>query len=231
MADGPNPQRVFYEGRYLPKVFIAYPHKPTVYEQLAPPDNPAGDEEVWRRHDEEVVAHELAAEREARDHEEAVRRFAEFLHSQSVAVAYDQLVRDAGTSNILRWCQRQIEDSDYLIVVATPSLCGFLDGLCPADMEPLFSSDYLFNLIHGQPRKKDGSRLEIIPVFLGRPKNSQYVPVALRGGSMYEVSDGEFREPLGAGLTSLLCRLTDQDIYQPPPPGRQIVIEPRPRRC
>ena len=231
MADGPNPKRISYDGRYLPKVFIAYPRKPTVYEQRAPPENAAGDPEVWRQFEEEVVAHERAAELEVKGHETAVKSFAHFLHSQSVAVAYDLLVRDHGTANIMRWCQQQIQDSDYLIIVATPSLCQFLDGKCPPDREPLFSSDYLYNLIHSSPQKRDGSRLEMIPLFLGRPKTLEMVPVALRGASMYEVWDREYREPLSEGMTSLLCRLTGQNRFQPPEPRAPISIKPRPKRC
>ena len=231
MADGPDIQRVFYDGRYLPKVFIAYPHKPTLYEQRAPPQNSAGNPEVWRQFEEEVVAHELAAKREVHDHETAVQRFADFLTSQSVAVAYDLLVRDSGTPNIMRWCQHQIEDSHYLIIVATPSLCQFLDGKCPSDEEPIFSSDYLYNLIHSSPLKRDGRRLEMVPLFLGAPKNLEMVPVALRGASMYEVWDREYTEPLSEGMTSLLCRLTGQNRFQPPPPRAPIIIQPRQKRC
>ena len=231
MADGPNPQRIFYDGKHLPKVFIAYPHKPTVYEQRSPPENAAGDPEIWRQFEEQVIAHEQAAEREVLHHETAVQRFADFLSSQSVAVAYDLLVRDTGTASIMRWCQHQIQDSGYLIIVVTPSLTQFLDGKCPSDKEPIFSSDYLYNLIHSSPQKVDGSRLEMIPLFLGIPKNADMVPVALRGASIYEVWDVEYREPLSEGMTSLLCRLTGQNRFTPPEPRAPIIIKPRPKRC
>ena len=233
MADDPNPQRLSYGGRVLPKVFIAFPHKPTVYQQRAPPEGAAEDPELKRRYDDEVVAHELAAEEETRGHEKAVKRFAEFLQTQSLAVAYDLQLRDQGTANIMRWCQTQIADSDYLIIIVTPSLLRFLDGQCPSDMEPLFSSDYLYNTIHSSPQKKDGKTLQIVPVFLDRCKNYEMVPVALRGGSVYEVCDGDsgYREPLSEGMISLLCRLTGQNRYQAPPPGKKIVIEPQRSRC
>ena len=209
------------------KVFIAYPHKPTAYQQYVPPQNAAGDPEFRRRFEEEVVAHGMAAEGEIRSQEEAVKKFADFLHTQLVTVYHDLLIRDTGTANIMRWCQQRIAESDYLIIITTPSLLQFLDGRCPPDKEPLFSADFLYNLIHSSPRRRsDGKPLEMIPVFLGRPKNLEQVPLGLQGSSMYEVWDSEYREPLSEGITRLLCRLTRQNRYEPPPPGKRIVIQP-----
>lgn len=231
MAEGLNPQRNFALGKYLPKVFIAYPHKPTVYTQLAPPENAREGSEVWRRYEDEVVRLAQSAEAEVRAQEELVRKFADFLISQSIAVAYDLLVRDRGVANIRRWCETQIQDSDYLILVATPSLREFLDANCPPDKEPLFSSDYLYNVIHSRPKNGLGKPLQIVPLFLSSAQNLDYVPMTLRASSTYEVWDSEYREPLSEGLTSLLCRLTGQNRYQPPPPQKQIVIPPRRSKC
>ena len=235
MADGPNPQRKINPldpGKFLPKVFIAYPHKPTVYERRLPPENAADDGEVQRQYEEEIFQLKQAELAEVRAHEAAVRRFADFLNSQSIAVAYDQLVRDHGVDNIYRWCQTQIEDSDYLILITTPSLRHFLNGVCPPEEEPLFSSDYLYNLIHSRPLRHDGKPLQIVPVFLYSVKNLDLVPTALKASSIYEVWDEAYREPLSEGLTSLLCRLTGQNRYQQPePPPNPIIFAPKQRRC
>ena len=109
MAEGPNPQRrsnPLKPGQYLPKVFIAYPHKPAVYEQLVPPEGAA---DVWRQFEDEVI-HSEVDEAEIQANEDAVKRFADFLNSQSIVVSYDLLVRDSGVANITRWCQTQIDD-------------------------------------------------------------------------------------------------------------------------
>lgn len=231
MAEGPNPQRKsnpWNPGKYLPKVFIAYPRKPTVYEQLRPPENAAGNHEVWRQFEDQVVRLESDAEAEVRAHEKRVKRFADFLQMQLIAVAYDQLLRDLDVANITRWCQTQIEDSDYLILVVTSSLCQFLNGKCPADKEPLFSSDYLYNVIHSRPNSH-----KIVPVFLFSAKNLSQVPTAFQASTIYEVWDEEYRHPFSEGLTSLLCRLTGQNRFQPPEPlPAPIPIAPiQRRRC
>ena len=228
MADFPNPQRKsnpLNPAKTLPKVFIAYPRKPTSYKQLPPPPDATG--ELLPQYEDHVVQLGEQAQLEVREHEETVKGFADFLSQQSIAVAYDLLVRDTGVDNITRWCQTQIEDSDYLILIVTESLCDFLNGKGPREKEPLFSSDYLYNLIHGHQQK-----LQIIPVFLFTPKKLSYVPKALEASSMYEIW-GNYREPLtDEGLTSLLARLTGQNRYQPPEPLQApIRIAPRRRRC
>ena len=218
MAEGPDPQRKINPlnpTEYLPKVFIAYPRKPTVYKQPVRPPGSAHRPDnggAWRGFRERINQLRIANQAEVRAHEEAVRRFADCLNSQSIAVAYDQLVKDLGVDNIIRWCQIQIEDSDYLILIITPSLRPFLNGSCPAEEEPLFSSDYLFNLIHSRPLRRDGKPLQIVPVFLYSDKNLELVPTALKASSIYEVWDNS------EGLTSLLCRLTGQNRYQQPEP-------------
>ena len=229
-AGGPDPQRLIYQGRYLPKVFIAYPRKPTFYEQRAEPDG-ARDNPVLRQlYEEEVARLGRDAELEVEAHKETVCSFARFLQSQSIAVAYDLSIRDRGEPNVMSWCEAQIADSDYLILVVTPSLLSFLSTDCPSEEGPLFSSHYLYNLIHTNPKRKDGRPLEIIPLFLYREKNLDQVPTALRGGSIYEVWDREYRLPLSEDLTALLCRLTGQNRYEPPPPQKQFTIAPRPPR-
>lgn len=219
--------------KYLPKVFIAYPRKPTVYEQLAPPENGADDPQLWRQFEDRVVQHGRAIEEETRAHEETVKKFADFLITQWISVAYDLLVRDRGMENITRWYQNQIDDSDYLLLIVTPSLREFLDKRCPPDKEPLFNSDYLYNLIHSPRQRSDGKKpLQIVPVFLHCVKTLEQVPLALQGACMYEIWDEAYTQPLSEGLTSLLCRLTGQNRYQPPDPSpNPIILVPQRRKC
>ena len=229
----PNPQRIVYQGKQLPKVFIAYAHKPTVYEKPIRPENVDDDPAVWRRYENEVVRLGRNAEIEVKVQESMVKAFADFLSTQSITVVYDLLVRDTGVANIMRWCEAQINDSDYLILVITPSLCPFLGTNPPPEQEeePLFSSLYLYNLITSRPKRKDGTPLEIIPLFLSNAKNLDHVPTNLRGGSIYEVWDNEYKLPLSEDLKRLLCRLRDEDRYEPPPPQNQIIIQPKRPRC
>ena len=231
MAAEPNRQRCFVQGKYLPKVFIAYPRKPTVYHTLIPPAGARDNPDAWRQYDDELDRLGRSDDAEVRAHEELVREFAEFLHTQSIAVAYDLIVRDIGALNVMRWYQTQIADSDYIILVVTPSLRPFLDGNFPLDKEPLFKSDYLYNIIHSRPKGPDGSPLDIIPVFLKSARNLDYIPTALEASSMYEVTDDVYRMPLSEGMTSLLCRLTGQNRYEPPPREKQIIIPPKRSRC
>lgn len=231
MADLPNLQRQKHPdnpAETLPKVFIAYPRKPTLYTQIAPPvlESGTSEEEQSELWQERVVQHERDAEAEIREHEETVKRFANFLQQSSVAVAYDLLVRDTGVGNITRWCQTQIEDSDYVILIVTPSFCSFLKGECPQEKEPLFSSDYLYNLIHFPPQK-----LQFLPVFLCRPKDLSLLPKALVASSVYEVWEN-YRPPFDGDLEALYCRLTKQNRYEAPVPMSQpFKIQGRRRRC
>ena len=234
MAELPNPQRQRHPdnpAETLPKIFIAYPHKPTLYTQIAPPvvESGASEEELselWRQYEERVIQHERDAEAEIREHEETVKRFADFLQQSSIAVAYDLLVRDTGVGNITRWCQAQMEDSDYVILLVTPSFCSFLKGEGPQEKEPLFSSDYLYNLIHFPPQT-----LQIIPIFLCRPKNLSLLPKALVASSVYEVWEN-YRPPFDGDLEALYCRLTKQNRYEPPVPlTRPFKIQSRRKRC
>lgn len=237
MADDPaNPKRrrnPLNPEKYLPKVFIAYPRKPTVYEQLAPPENAADNPEIWRQFEDRVVQHEIAVEEETRAHEETVKNFADFLITQSIAVAYDLLVRDLEIENFTRWYQTQIDDSDYLLLIVTPSLREFLNTRCPPVKEPLFNSDYLYNLIHSSRQRNDGKKpLQLVPVFLHSVKNLTHLPTALQAACIYEIWDDTYREPLSEGLTSLICRLTGQNRYQPPEPSpTPIEFVPRRRKC
>ena len=231
--EGPDPQRMVYQGKLLPKVFIAYAHKPTVYEKPTPPETVEDNPAVWRRYEDEVIRLGRNKEIEVKAQESLVKAFADFLFTQFIAVAYDLLVRDSGVASIMRWCEAQIDGSDYLILVITPSLRPFLRLDCPPIEEPLFSSLYLYNLITGRPKRKDGSPLEIIPLFLSSPKNLDHVPTNLKGSSMYEVWDNENKFSLSEDLITLLCRLTGQDRYTPlpPQPHDPIHIQSKPSIC
>ena len=239
VSQPPNPQRRQHPSNpaiILPKVFIAYPHKPTIYTQIAPPTSVSDlgsrtvseeqGEELWRQYEESVVRHERDAEMEIRKHEEMVERFAEFLQKSSIAVAYDALVRDTGVLNLMRWCQHQIERSDYLILVISPSFCSFLNEEYPPERESLFQGNYLHNVIHSPP-----PTLQLVPIFLCSSKNLSLVPKALVTGSVYEVWDN-YQGPFNSDLEALYCRLTKQNRYEPPVPvSVPFIIPSRKKRC
>ena len=238
VSQPPSPQRRRHPTNpaiILPKVFIAYPHKPTIYTQIELPTSVSDlgsrtvskeGEELRRQYEESVVRHERDAEMEIRKHEEMVERFAEFLQKSSIAVAYDALVRDKGVVNLMRWCQQQIESSDYLILVITPSFSSFLNEEYPPERESLFQGNYLYNLIHSPP-----PTLQLIPIFLCSSKNLSLVPKALVTGSVYEVWDN-YQGHFNSDLEALYCRLTKQNRYEPPVPvSVPFKIQSRKKRC
>ena len=165
-----------------PKVFIAYPHNPVPYVQIAPPNvtevllhNPGMmEEEVRHLAKEEILRHARAEEKAIEANKKLVYRFAQFLQKNAIIVSYDQMLTDTGASNLTKWSQQQIEDSDFVILIVTPSLCDFLSNEVPAEEEYLFVGDFLYNMIHNPPANKP-----LLPVFLERVKDIGFLPKAL----------------------------------------------------
>ena len=231
----PNPQRYLHpEHGLLPKVFIAYPHNPAMYTQIAPPIfeeilhwNPGlTRDHVQANYEEEVARHLKETDDGIRQHEQLVYHFATFLQQRFIAVAYDQLLRDTGTSNLIKWTQEQVADSDYLILITTPSLCDFLSNPPPLDKEYIFTGHYLFNTIHNPPPS-----LRILPVFLNQPKDISFLPKTLEAASSFEIwFDGSKPCAQGGDLDSLYAILTNQTVYNRPNPPQGAIIKLKPRR-
>lgn len=171
------------------KVFMVYPHNPQVYQWIAP--TPL--EELQRRHPEYSpgelhklqIAEQKTQQREEKEriekHDKLVYNFAQFLESHMIAVAYEGLLHDYPTDNYMKWFQKQMQDSDYVMLIITPSFCQFLSKEPPQDKERIFVGNFLHNFVH-RPNNKT-----ILPVFLNRPKDSSLLPDALRASATYHV--------------------------------------------
>ena len=230
----PNPQRYNHpEHGLLPKVFIVYAHNPSEYSQIAPPNiqevlqaNPQlTEDDVWRQHEDEVVRHDAQEKNGITESERMVERFALFLQESHIAVAYDLLLRDTGADNVMKWAQEQIEDSDYVILIISPSFRNFLEGkwFFPFEQEPLFSGHYLYNLVNS-PRD-----VRLLPVFLNRLKDSTLLPKALEASTTFEVF-----EPFNVhteDLRSLYGILTKQRLNEAPKVPTIVKLKPRKNRC
>jgi hypothetical protein len=155
-----------------------------------------------------------------------IHSLAVFLQQAGIAVSYDQLLLDVGSDNIMRWCQEQIEDADFVILIITNSFREFLDGDVPPEKEHLFVGNYLSNFVHNPPRGK-----QLLPVFFDQPVNSQLIPKCLEMCRLYSV----YTLPslaLGRGddLETLYALLTKQDRYAPPAPSGVIKLKSRRQR-
>lgn len=224
MAYNPDPS-------VAPKVFIAYTHNPDHYEELQPPDlqtamynNPGKTiEQLEQAFTQEIEEHKAHQERKIREHKRSVYCFANFLQSSGVTVEYDQSCTDTGYNNQMRWFQARIEASQYVILIATPSLQDFLRGEVPREKEMLFVGDYFYNLIEGKSKR-------FLSVFLNRPKDVSLLPVSLKMGDKYEILEPfDVSYERSDDLVQLYALLTDRNRFVAPcaPSGGGIVPLPK----
>lgn len=222
----PNPRRV-HDPRYglLPKVFVVYARNPTVYTQVAPP-KPVPDmtDEELQAFTVEATQHLQRQEEAIRNHQALIRRFASFLQRSLIAVSYDQLLLDTGAGNQMRWYQEQIADSDYLILVITPSFKEFLQDEAPPEEEYIFTGHYLFNLINNP-----SPHLRFLPVFLNQPADRELLPVALKAASVFQIVE-PFDVQRG-DMCSLYAILTNQRLCEAPVPEGVVKLKPKRRGC
>lgn len=249
MAELPNPKRceITENGKLklLPKVFVVYAHNPGEYLQIRPPNvdevmrkDPSMTRElIQQRYEREKIQLSTQTEENIRKHKLLVREFSDFLQSSGVAVAYDQLLADTGTDNLMRWTEQQIEDSDYVILIVTPSLREFLTNPSYAsrDEEYIFSGHTLYNLIHSPPSRPNSPLglgvLCFLPVFLESTKNLGFLPKTLEAGSCYEIwKPFDVQRPQGDDLVSLYTLLTRQSVCPPPAHIGYVPIRPK-KRC
>ena len=243
MAEPPNPER--RKSKLLPKVFIVYAHNPGEYRQIHPPDvdglmrdNPSMTRDwIEQQYEEEKIQLSAQTEENIRQHKLLVRKFSNFLTGAGVPVTYDQLLDDTGTDNLMRWTEQQIKDSDYVILIVTPSLHEFLTNPSSAsrDEEYIFSGHTLYNLIHSPPSRPNSPLglgvLCFLPVFLESTKNLDLLPKTLEAGSCYEVwKPFDVQRPRGDDLVLLYTLLTRQSVCPTPEPIAYVPIR-RKKRC
>ena len=193
-------------------VFIAYPRNPEAYVNLEEPEG--APPHVMQEFLLDAQENTRRREQAIQEHMKLVRDFAEFLQRHHVKVYYDQQAEHSGCTNLMKWFEARIDESDYVILVATSSLLDFLEGEVPIEEEPLFVGDYLYNLIHLSTK-------HVLPLFLNRGKDGDLLPVNLKASSLFQVSIPFCIDPTqrrSDDLDKLYALLTGQDYYQPPPP-------------
>lgn len=233
----PNPERVRHpELGLLTKVFIVYAHNPEPYRQIQPPgqadvqqllqrDPSRTEDAIWQAYEQECLDHERRRDEAIALHEKQVFDFASFLRESCIAVAYDRLLDDKGAPNKLKWSEQQIADSDYVLLIVTPSLLHFLHQ-APED-EFIFRGDYLYNLLHHTP-----PGLGILPIFLNRCKDLALLPKAREASTLYEVHS-PFEVASGErpdDLITLYRVLTRQPAFVQPAAKPQAVVRIKPKK-
>ena len=214
----------------LSKVFIAYPHNPQVYQWIPPPPPMEKLQQMYPGYppDELKKMHEMQVAEVTRrkkevevtieQHKKLVHNFARFLDSCKIAVAYDGLLLDKPVASYMDWFQKQMEDSDYIILIITDSFCHFLSNEVPPDKEQIFVGYFMHNVVHN-PGKT------ILPVFLNRPVNYELLPDALKACSTYHVVATRESPYFGvsqADLSRLCALLTKQNRIVPPSQSRAV---------
>ena len=217
------------------KVTIIYARNPEDYCLPAPPMHP--DELELPEHEEERVRYleevgraKLALKDGIRQHHALVKSLADFLCKYNVPVAHEQLTRDQGVDNLLKWVQKQVDDSDFVILVITPSLNVFLLERPPPEDEPLFVGDYLYNLINNRPPHLKG----VLPVFINQVREHDIFPKSLEASTSYEIHqpfelDGSRQR--SDDLHELYAVLTGQVLNPKPEACGVVKLRVQKKRC
>ena len=169
-----------------------------------------------------VEQNEHRMNQEIAEHQNEVYRFACFLQKNYIAVAYDLMLKDSPASDILKWVENQIKDSDYVILIITPSFNNFLDNPPPHEKECIFGTDYVSRLVRYPAETK------FLVVFLNREKDEQLLPTSLRGHTLYKIYEPfEIGETQHDDLEDLYAVLTNQKRYTPLEPLGVIPLTKR----
>lgn len=177
-------------------------------------------EELKQIQKEEKKRIKFEDEERIRNHDILVYRFAQFLDSCKIAVAYEGLLSDFAVTNYMKWFQEQMNDSDYIFLIITDSFCHFLSNEPPEDKERIFSGEFLHNFVN------KGQKKPILPIFLNRRSDPNLLPDALRSSSTYHVAYSEHPPHFNvqqSQLDRLYALLTRQNRIQPP---RQVSVVP-----
>ena len=177
----------------LPKATVIYAHNPEVYQQITAPDVQAllrqhttlTREQIETQYEAEIIENERQMKENIRENKGLIAMFASFLTGLGITVVRDEGLKDCYVASKTQYMDEQIKDSDYVILVITPSFIPFLN-VAPHE-ELIFKSPYLHNLIRRPGRNNSGREIKIICVFLDRPRNIELVPTELKTGIIYEL--------------------------------------------
>ncbi len=204
----------------MKSVFIAYSHNPEEYKYLLPPDT--YDPQILESFELDQQRNEQKQKEDIRQQKKLVHEFANFLIKKHVKVSYDQQLDDTGCGNIMKWYEEQMRESDYVIIIATQSLCDFLKD--PPKEEMLFAGEFFDNFIRYNSRK-------ILSVFLDRVKDSELLPIGLISGNLYEILSPFSLEDQSnqSDMVRLYALLSDQNRFEPPAPDAAGPVKLKPR--
>lgn len=211
----------------IKKVFLAYIQNPEVYESYKPPysvEQLLSDLSLQERVKEEIAYHNENQRSRKKEHTDLVKEFAEYLRENGVSVAYDGYFELENVECTHQFYEQQIRDSDFVLLVITPSLKYYLQNDPPVEepMAPLFQSKAMVNLMTVQI--PPGTHF--VPIFLNRERDINLVPINLASASMYTICK-PFDITKG-DLYNLYSLFTNQTMA-PPEPGPPIVLPSRPR--
>ena len=212
----------------IKKVFMAYIHNPDPYEQYIPPytrdqlRNPA----IYRQALREKAEHSTHQLDKIQLHKATVRRLIESLVSCGVAVSHDQIHEEEHVTNLLKYYEDQIIDSDAVLLIITKSLNYYMSNEAPMDEnEILLTRHFLHNLM--TIKKPSGTCF--IPVFINRPVDRSSIPTTLASSNCYSVC--EPFDVCSGGLSDLYAYLTNQNTLELPSSSEVIAIPQRRTAC
>ena len=168
------------------QVTFIYSQNPVEYERIESIDESRLTTEQVKLYEEEVIQKGRSRDITIKNHRDLVDRFATFISTfLHIKVAFDQQIDDIHTRNKLLWLEERVEESDYAILIITPSFLKFMKKT--PDEEIFFHSELISTLMKGLVKKKDGTIVKVFCVFLNQAKNLDHVPVSLRIGHVFEL--------------------------------------------
>lgn len=205
------------------KAFIAYAHNPDPYEQYIPPFSleQLGQPEIFQMVLQQKTEHLLRQQKKVQTHKDTIKRFADCISRNGVAVSYDQFYEGQQIPNVLQHFEQQICDSDTVLVIVTKSLKYYIENNVPvSEEEILLTKHFLYNLM--TIKKPVGTCF--IPVFLNQPIDRSLIPITLASSTCYSIVE-PFDHQSG-DMYDLYAFLTNQRTIVP----INGVVELPPRR-
>ena len=152
-----------------------------------------------------------------REQEEAIKRIFDLdysLEQHGFKVTIDKHVDARPPRNWLRWYASRIEQSDYVLMVCSPSFCRLFSGehlQGVTNQKALLLNDYSCAIYE---EIQSGKKMKFIPVILHERFDEQSVPLLFRGGSVYHITEAKpqvFRYERDSDFERLVCRLAGID--------------------
>ncbi len=158
----------------------------------------------------------LSYSHDSKEHRDCVLALAERLRSDGIEAYLDQY-EPKPAQGWSRWMQDQIEDADFVLVVATETYERRFRGHEEADRG--LGVQWEAARLTQELYEAGAKTTTFVPVVFSR-QDATCIPVVLRPFTWYDVSTEE-------GYEKLYRHLTDQPEVEPPPVGERRVLPPR----